>query len=173
MTPVHSSNVDDTTRPGLDRSAFTEAMSRFASGVTIVTTVDPDGVAHGFTASSFCSVSLDPPLVLVCLARSANSYAAFAGCDRFSVSVLRADQADLALRFARRGTDKFSNGRFVTGTGGVAAVDGALALLECTSDRTFDAGDHVILLGRVHHARVDEGSPAIYFNRTFRTLVDR
>jgi flavin reductase ActVB len=173
VTPAHPSNVDETTRTGLDRSAFTEAMSRFASGVTIVTTVDAAGGAHGFTASSFCSVSLDPPLVLVCLARSANSYPVFAGCERFSVSVLRAEQADLALRFARTGTDKFGHGRFVTGAGGVSVVDGALALVECTAERVYEAGDHIILLGRVRHARVDEGSPAIYFNRSFSTLAEQ
>ncbi|MGW5577575.1 flavin reductase family protein [Micromonospora chokoriensis] len=172
MTPVHSSDLDETTRRDLDRSTFTAAMSRFASGVTIVTTVDSAGVAHGFTASSFCSVSLEPPLVLVCLARSANSFPAFATCDRFAVSVLRAEQADLAMRFARKGADKFAQGRFVLAAGGVTVVDGALALVECTTERIDEAGDHVILLGRVRQARVDDGKPAIYFNRAFGTLVN-
>ena len=96
----------------VDQAAFREAMARFPAGVTIVTTADRAGRPRGFTASSFCSVSLDPPLVLVCLARSAESYPVFDTCDRFAVSMLGEDDADLAHRFATRRPDKFAVDRF-------------------------------------------------------------
>lgn len=171
--PTHSSEVDTTTLRGLGPTAFKAAMARFASGVTIVTTHDADGTPRGFTASSFCSVSLDPPLVLVCLAKSASSYPAFRDCDRFAVSVLRAEQTGLARRFAEKGADKFTHGRFVAGTSGVAVVDDALALVECTAEHRYEAGDHVILVGRVEHADAGSGSPAVYFDRGFSTLSER
>ena len=170
VMPVHSPDAALTATEGLDVAAFKAAMARFASGVTIVTTRDPDGVRHGFTASSFCSVSLDPPLVLVCVARSATSYPAFAACERFAVSVLRAEQTELASRFARKGEDKFGGGGFVPGGTGQPVVAGALAVAECAATSRFDAGDHVILVGRVLRADATEGTPAVYFNRNFSEL---
>ena len=91
----------------MDRDNFREAMASFPSGATIVTTADAAGDWWGFTASSFCSVSMDPPLVLTCLARSAQCFPAFAAADRWNIHVLPHRHADLAVRFATRGADKF------------------------------------------------------------------
>src|SRR5437762_8278091 len=96
----------------VDQAAFRDTMARFPSAVTIVTTRDPAGRPRGFTASSFCSVSLDPPLILVCLARSADSYPVFTSCDRFAVSMLAEDDADLAYRLGTQRADKFALDRF-------------------------------------------------------------
>jgi flavin reductase ActVB len=156
----------------VDRDAFREAMSRFATGVTVVTTVNASGEPVGFTASSFCSVSLQPPLILVCLARTANGYAAFAQCRLFSVSILREQHVEVARRFASKRTDKFDVGCFTATTHGLLAVDGALCVLSCALNRLLDAGDHVILLGRVTDVHVRDGSPAIYFGKAFHRLAD-
>lgn len=91
---------------------FKQAMASFPSGVTIVTTVDGDGKWWGFTATSFCSVSMDPPLVLVCLARGAECHPVFEAAEHFVIHVIHSEHTDLALRFATRGADKFGDGSF-------------------------------------------------------------
>lgn len=101
---------------------FRAAMGRFPSGVVVVTTRCQDGTPRGFTASSFCSVSLEPPMVLVCLANSAESAASFARCDRFAVSVLSPVHRSLAERFATKGADKFASGGLRLGPGGLPTV---------------------------------------------------
>jgi flavin reductase ActVB len=157
-----------------DVAAFRNAMARFPSGVTIVTTYDESGDPCGFTASSFCSVSAAPPLVLVCLARSARSFPVFSRTDRFAVSVLGSDQADLAVRFATRGADKFGAGGFVDTSTGAVVVDRALAGLECVKESQHFAGDHLIIVGRVQSVLLpDDGTrpPAVYVDRAFARLA--
>ena len=153
----------------VDSQRFREAMARFASGVTVVTTIDEDAkVPVGFTASAFSSLSLDPPLVLVCLARSADCYPAFATAGSMAVSILRVDQQDVALRFATRGADKFGPTALVHGeVTGLPLIRDALAHVECELWDRFDGGDHVILVGKVLLARVADGEPLLHFNRRF------
>ena len=155
----------------LDLATFRAAMACFPTGVAIVTTHDERGTPYGFTASSFCSVSLEPPLILVCLAKSANSYPVFAKCEHFAVSILRPHHAELARRFASKNGDKFAQGRFRRTSSGRIVVDEALAVIECSPYRLYDAGDHVIIVGQVRVVGVAEGgSPAVYFNRGFSTI---
>ncbi|MFC5996378.1 flavin reductase family protein [Pseudonocardia hispaniensis] len=149
---------------------FREAMASFPSGVTIVTTTDADGRWWGFTATSFCSVSLDPPLVLVCLARTAECHPVFAASDRWIVHVIHPDHADLAVRFATRGADKFTDAGFRPDPRGLPVLPRACVTLDCTTHATYPGGDHTILLGRVQHTRLGETEPAIYFRRSFRTV---
>src|SRR5690242_18355217 len=99
----------------LDALDFRNAMARFASGVTVVTTRDPSGVPSGFTASAFSSLSLDPPLVLVCLEKRANSYDAFMAAEQAAVSILANGQADVGWRFSRKDIDKFEGMPLVSG----------------------------------------------------------
>ncbi|MFG2311829.1 flavin reductase family protein [Streptomyces sp. NPDC048566] len=152
---------------------FRAAMARFASGVVVVTTRDADGEPRGFTASSFCSVSLRPQLVLVCLANSADSYAAFASCGPFAVSVLGSEHDALATRFATRGANKFASGGLSLTPGGLPAVAGALAELDCEVHARHQAGDHMILVGRVSGARLglDTAAPMVHYERSFRSLA--
>lgn len=152
---------------------FRAAMARFAAGVTVVTTLGEGGVPRGFTASSFCSVSLHPPLILVCLANSADSFPAFASCGHFAVSVLGPEHRPLAERFATKGADKFAPEGLSRTPGGLPAVAGALAELDCEVHARHLAGDHTILIGRVSGARLSEGSrtPMVYFERSFRLLA--
>ncbi|GLW51075.1 actinorhodin polyketide dimerase [Streptomyces sp. NBRC 14336] len=150
---------------------FRAAMSRFPSGVVVVTTRCPDGTPRGFTASSFCSVSLNPPMVLVCLANAADSASTFARCDRFAVSVLRPRHRLLAERFATKGADKFGSGGLRPGPGGLPAVERALSVLDCAVHARHPAGDHTVLIGRVTEVRLGEGAPMVYYDRSFRTLA--
>lgn len=148
-------------------------MSRFASGVAIVTTTDPDGNWVGFTASAFCSLSLEPPLILVCQARGALSYHAFMGCDRFVVNVLGEEHEELALRFATRGADKFRGGEFRAGRTGLPLLQSALATVACDMHARHDGGDHVIYIGAVYYCRARSGAPVLHFDRRFWGLGER
>jgi flavin reductase ActVB len=154
----------------LDPAAFRAAMASFPSGVTVVTTRDAAGRPHGFTASSFCSVSLDPPLILVCLARSANCFEAFRDCARFAVSILQPQHTELAQRFASKTADKFAYGRFTTTASGLVVVDDAVAVVDCSVHRRVEAGDHIIMVGEVHEVRLGGGTPVVYLNRGFGTV---
>ncbi|OLT16172.1 flavin reductase [Pseudonocardia sp. CNS-139] len=154
-----------------DAQLFREAMSTFPSGVTIVTTADPDGRWWGFTATSFCSVSMDPPLVLVCLADTAECHPAFTAAERWNVHVIHPDHADLAARFATRGADKFTDAGFVPDGNGVPVLERTCVTLNCTLHARHPGGDHTILLGRVERTRVGDELPAVYFRRGFHELT--
>jgi flavin reductase ActVB len=152
----------------VDALAFRNAMARFASGVTVVTTLDGAGLPWGFTASSFSSLSLEPPLVLVCLEKRAESHAAFAAAERFGVSILAAGQDDEAWRFAKRGADKFSGFDTIPGEAtGVPLIPGALVHLECQMHERLEGGDHTILVGAVVRAVNTDAEPLLHYNRTF------
>lgn len=150
-----------------DPLAFRNAMSRFASGVTVVTTLDGEQTPVGFTASAFSSLSLEPPLILVCLDRKAESHRAFADAKTMGVSILAEDQAALALRFAKRGEEKFSGGTVAGPLTGCHVVEGALAQLECEIAELLPGGDHSIIVGRVIGVTLGDASPMVHFNRSF------
>ncbi|MFC8042145.1 flavin reductase family protein [Nocardia sp. NPDC057353] len=150
------------------RTEFIDAMAQYPSGVTIVTATDPDGAPVGFTASSFCSVSVDPPLVLVCLARTANCFPVFAVAESFAVSVLGAEQTELAFRFATKRPDKFAGDDFVTTAAGAVVVRDSPVRLECAVRSRVEAGDHTILVGAVEAvSQARHLRPAIYVDRGF------
>jgi flavin reductase (DIM6/NTAB) family NADH-FMN oxidoreductase RutF len=133
----------------LDPRALRRAFGAFPTGVTIATTLDEAGAPVGFTANSFTSVSLTPPLLLVCLAETASSYAAFAATDRFAVNVLAAAQREASATFATRGADKFAAVRWRGAVTGAPVIEGAAAWFDCRVERLAPAGDHAILVGRV------------------------
>lgn len=154
----------------LDSRAFRHALGQFATGVTIVTTVEPDGTARGFTANSFASVSLDPPLLLLCIANSAASRAVFCTAPRFSINILAEDQKEISGLFATQRADKFEVASWRAGQGGVPLIDGALAWFECERYSEVQAGDHVILIGRVTDFGYREGRPLGYLKGGYFTL---
>jgi len=155
-----------------DSRLFREAMAHFPSGVTIVTTADRDGRWWGFTASSFCSVSMDPPLVLVCLAATAECHPVFEAAERFVVHVVHHEHADLAVRFATRGADKFADAGFRADEHGLPVLDRAPVTLSCVTHAVQPAGDHSILLGRVERTALGDDRPAVYFRRRFHLIGD-
>lgn len=133
-----------------DAKTFRGALGRFATGVTIVTTVDGFGNRYGVTCNSYNSVSLDPPLVLWSLAKSSRSLDAFRNSEFFAIHILSAHQEDLAMTFAGRCSgDKFDGLHVSEGRGGVPLFDECAAHFECKTRDAIDAGDHVIFLGEV------------------------
>jgi flavin reductase (DIM6/NTAB) family NADH-FMN oxidoreductase RutF len=141
---------------------FKRAVGSFATGVTVVTLrLGDGGRAHGFTANSFTSVSLDPPLVAVCLARQSPSLAQLQPGEGFVVNVLAAHQRGLCEQFARPAEDKFAGVSWRAGLVGVPVLDGCLASIECHLERWFYGGDHVILLGGVRRVDSVEGDPLL------------
>ena len=132
-----------------DARDFRRALGTFATGVTVVTSLTEEGEPFGFTANSFTSVSLEPPLVLVCLAKSAAGCAIFEAAGRFAINILADSQRDVSQVFASKGADKFGAVEWRTGLTGAPILAGVAAHLDCVTHETVDAGDHVILIGRV------------------------
>ncbi|MBW3563765.1 MAG: flavin reductase family protein [Acidobacteria bacterium] len=151
---------------------FREGLSRFASGVTVVTTLDADGLPHGLTVSAFCSLSLEPPLVLICIEKGIRSHQALSRASRFVVNILSSEQLDVSSRFASPLEDRFEGVEWRAGTGGVPVIEGTLANLECTIHSNFEGGDHTIFVGRVESLSVSDGAPLLYFKSTYRELDD-
>jgi len=151
-------------------------MSRLAGGVTVVATVDGDGVPHGMTVNALTSVSLEPLLVLFCCERDASLHAPVMTSGRWTVSMLTSDQEQLSRWFAtreRRGTEQFAGlATRVGGHTGVPLLTEALAWLECRTWATYDGGDHTIVVGEVLDVGLGpgDGDPLLYFASDYRTL---
>ena len=142
---------------------FRRVLGHFPSGVTIVTTSDAQARATGLTVSAFSSVSLDPPLILVCVDHKSQTYPALLESGQFAVNVLTVDQEAISQRFASTRLDKFDDVPFTRGHLGVPLIDGALVHVECLTVGTYQGGDHTIFLGQVEHAAVGKGEPLLYF----------
>ncbi|MDR6495235.1 flavin reductase (DIM6/NTAB) family NADH-FMN oxidoreductase RutF [Paraburkholderia terricola] len=141
---------------------FRRALGAFVTGVTVVTTIQSDGSPRGFTANSFSSVSLDPPMILVCIAKTASSHAVFSQTDHFAVSILAEDQKGVSGVFASKSPDKFAQVAWRARATGAPVIDGAAATFDCRTHEVVDAGDHVILLGRVVDFVHTNSSPLAY-----------
>ena len=154
---------------------FRAALGRFSSGVTVIT-VETEAGIHGMTASSFCSVSLRPPLVLVCIDHLAETYLHLRERGRFGVSILRDDQEALSEFFAdpERNPDaaRRLNIRYSHMKSGMPVVEDTLAHLDCEVVQAHDAGDHTIFVGEVKEVAVAEGSPLLYFRGRYGTHTD-
>jgi len=161
----------ESTEPALDAVAMRQAMGRFATGVAVVTT-SHDGEPHGMTVNSLTSVSLDPPLLLVCLTTGARTTDAVISRGRFVVNVLAARQEQIALRFARRGEEHFAGLDNPAGTSGhtVPVVPGALLHADCSVDTTLSAGDHVVVIGRVETICCNDGTPLGFVTGRFADI---
>ena len=146
---------------------FRNALSRFPSGVNVVTTKDAAGKPHGLTVSAFCSVSLAPPLVLICIEGTTDSHAAFAESEVFVVNVLRDSQQYLSEQFAAPAEDKFEAVEFRSGIDGVPVLIDALANIECRLKHIYGGGDHTIYVGEVETVTINEGSPLLYFHHDY------
>jgi flavin reductase ActVB len=148
-------------------TCFTSVMARVAAPVVVTTTVDEEGQSWGFTGSSFSALSLDPPLVLICLGKGASTHRAFASAERFMVSVLAADQAGVAARFAESGTDRFAHGDMEPCELGLPGLPEAVARVACAVHGILDGGDHSILIGRVQAAHLSDRTPLVYCDRSY------
>jgi flavin reductase (DIM6/NTAB) family NADH-FMN oxidoreductase RutF len=150
---------------------FRRVLGHFATGVTIITTTDGEGRPTGLTVSAFCSVSLDPPQILVCIDHKSQSYPALRDGGRFAVNILGAEHEAVSRRFATTRLDKFESVPFTLGTLGVPLIDGALAQLECRTVSRHVEGDHTILVGLVEEARNGAGEPLLYYRGKYGRLA--
>ncbi len=153
----------------IDDARFKLAMSHFASGVTIVT-AEHEGKLYGMTVASFASLSLHPPLVLVCIEKGAKSHDAIAGAGAFGVSILSAGQQEVSGRFASRRDDKFDGVGIRRGELNVPLIEGSICALECRLHSQLSGGDHTIFVGEVVDARVTDEAPLVYFRSSYREI---
>ena len=144
-----------------------DALAQFATGVTVICAPDPDGRFVGFTASSFNSVSLDPPLVLWSLNRSAACLAAFESAEHYAINVLAHDQTDLANRFSRPHADRFAGVPYRLGGAGVPLIDGCIAWFECRHHARYRAGDHILFIGEVVACSRRSGAGLVVHHRRY------
>lgn len=149
---------------------FRAALSRFPSGVTVVTTRDGDGRFHGITVSAFCSLSLGPPRVLICVEKTTGSHLALESSKAFVVNILSADQREVSERFASTVENKFNVPEFESGIDGIPVLLGCLATLECRVTDAFDGGDHSIFVGEVERTAIHDGDPILYFRGDYRSI---
>lgn len=149
---------------------FRHVLGHFATGVTIVTTCDAEARPAGLTASAFSSVSLDPPLVLICVDHKSQSYPTLRDSGRFGINILHREHEPISRRFASTRLDKFDGVPFRSGVLGVPLIEGALAHLECRTVNAYVEGDHTIFVGRVESAQAGEGEPLLYYRGGYHRL---
>jgi flavin reductase (DIM6/NTAB) family NADH-FMN oxidoreductase RutF len=150
---------------------FRRVLSHFVSGVTVITVCDGDGRPTGLTASAFTSVSLEPPLILVCVDHKAQSYPALMAGKRFAVNILNIEQEAVSRRFATTKIDnKFEGVPFTLSPLGLPLLDNALAQLECETVNVHVAGDHTIFVGRVERSAASSGVPLVYYRGKYDRL---
>jgi flavin reductase (DIM6/NTAB) family NADH-FMN oxidoreductase RutF len=149
---------------------FRSVLGRFPSGVTVVTTKAADGSDQGMTVSAFCSLSLEPPLVLICVEKTASVHEALTRAPGFVVNVLSAKQEQIARRFSIVDIDRFEGVGFSRSGSGCAVLDDALAVIECNTSALQDGGDHTIIIGEVEAGRAETGSPLLYYRGGYAQL---
>ena len=149
---------------------FRKALGCFATGVTVVTTVDEEGNRVGLTANSFTSVSMDPPLVLWSLSRRSPNLGAFERCQHFAINVLSNTQRDICSQFSRPVEDRFAGVEAIGGASGVPTIAGAVAHFECEKEIVHAGGDHLIFVGRVNRFRWQERTPLVFCMGTLHEL---
>lgn len=156
----------------MEPAEFRRVVGHFATGVTVVTSADPDGALYGLTASAVASVSLDPPLVLVCVDRSADSHDPIERAGAFAISILAADGEALSRRFATYPVErKFDGVAYRVEETGAPVLDGALAWVDCELRHAYAGGDHTIYVGEVVAGDAGAGAPLLYFRGGYGRLA--
>ncbi|HLN82675.1 MAG TPA: flavin reductase family protein [Candidatus Binatia bacterium] len=145
-------------------------MGHFATGVTVITTVDREGNPNGLTANAFLSLSLNPPLVLISVDKSATCYACFGLENGFTVNFLSEDQEEISRRFATKGADKFADLNWRSGTNGAAILEGVLGYVECKIRECHDGGDHTIVVGEIVNVEATGNRPLLFFKGKYQRL---
>ena len=149
----------------IGKNELRTVMGHFATGVTIITTFNREGTLHGLTANAFTSLSLVPPLCIICVDKKAESYASFEESKVFTVNILRDDQEELSRKFAVSGGDKFTGVAYKPGGNGAPILDHVIAWLECKLTAAYDGGDHTIYVGEIEEAANPRGQAADVFPR--------
>jgi len=156
----------------IDSHELRRVLGHFVTGVTVITTKDITGAPFGLTANAFTSLSLNPPLVLICVDKAAQCYSCFADSNVFTVNFLREDQEEISRRFATKGVDKFSGLKWYQGANGVAVLDGCIGCLECKIAETYEGGDHTIIVGEVLNGVATGDHPLLFFKGKYYRLPD-
>jgi flavin reductase ActVB len=154
----------------IDRDLFRAVLGRFASGITVVTARDAQGTPHGMTVSAFSSLSLDPPLVLVCVGNEATMAPVMASTETFAVNMLAESQEALSRRFAGKIDDRFAGVGYSDSDSGDPVLDDVLASLQCRVVARHPAGDHIIVVGRVEQGSAHDGKPLLYYRGGYAQL---
>ena len=155
---------------GIGKDEFRAALGRFPSGVTIVTTKDASGRLHGITVSAFASVSLEPPMILVCIEKTTGSHYAFHESEFFVVNILAEGQENLSNRFASQIPNKFEGVDHRLGLGEIPVLAEALVTLECRLAYAHEGGDHTIFVGLIEKSEVKDGSPLVYWHGNYHRI---
>jgi len=145
-------------------------MGHFATGVTVITTKDAQGVPTGLTANAFLSLSLNPPLILISVDKGATCYSCFEPENGFTVNFLSEDQEEISRRFATKGADKFADLKWRVGRNGAAILEGAIGYVECKVVQCHDGGDHTIVIGEILNASANGGRPLLFFQGKYQRL---
>jgi Conserved protein/domain typically associated with flavoprotein oxygenases, DIM6/NTAB family len=154
----------------IDESDFKKAMSHFASGITVITTTDGNE-RSGMTAASFASLSLRPPLVVICVEKTVRTHDAIVASKKFAVNILTKEQCEISTIFATKSGDRFEGVATHDGKLGLPLIDGALASIECTLHAQLPGGDHSIFVGEVMEVEMREGAPLIYYRSGYYELA--
>ncbi len=157
----------------IDADTFRSALGRFASGITIVTARDADGGDHGMTVSAFCSLSLSPSLVIICIDHDASMHELLLSQPVIGINVLSADQETYSRRFAADETDRFDGIAYTRGENGVVLLEDALAHMECRIIRHHEGGDHTIFVAEIDRAAApaNDGRPLLYYRGGYAQLT--
>ncbi|MEK7724847.1 MAG: flavin reductase family protein [Acidobacteriota bacterium] len=154
----------------ITKEQFRAALGSFASGVTIVTTKDTNGHLHGLTVSAFCSVSMNPPLILICILKVTGSHHAFEQSKMFVVNILEESQQQLSNHFASHLDNKFTGQDYQLSENGLPVLADCLVNLECSLKNSYDGGDHTIFVGEIEKVILNEGNPLVYWKGGYRDL---
>jgi flavin reductase (DIM6/NTAB) family NADH-FMN oxidoreductase RutF len=154
----------------VEKVEFRQALGYFAAAVTVVTVQRADGTPAGITVTAFSSLSLEPPLVLVCIDKRAKLHDAFQQGSSFAVNILKDDQENVSRRFASSEPDQFREIGYATGPLGAPLIQGVVCAIECKVVDLLAGGDHTIVVGEVDSTRINEGKPLLYFRGGYASL---
>ena len=154
----------------IDQDEFRSVLGRFASGVTVVTSMNAEGEDQGMTVSAFCSLSLDPPLVLFCIDRAASMYSSLADAPGFIINILSEKQEALARRFSGLDPNRFDGIGYTRGLNGIVILDDVLGYIECKRVAAHLGGDHCIYIGEVEVATATDARPLLYYRGGYAQL---
>jgi len=154
----------------VDAREIRNVMGHFATGVTVITTKDTAGKPFGLTVNSFTSLSLNPPLVIVCVDKTVDCYSCFDDSKVFAVNVLNEDQEELSRRFATKGLEKFEGIQWRMGENGSPLLDGVIGAIECKVTQSYEGGDHTIFLGEILSATAKGDRPLLFFKGKYIRL---
>ncbi|MCV6546596.1 MAG: flavin reductase family protein [Cohaesibacter sp.] len=154
----------------MDGMRLRKAMSQYATGIAVATTLDEDGLPHGLTINSFNSVSLDPPLVLWSLSHKSGNLEAFTQSGHFAINILSQQQKDISMRFATPDVDRFAGTDWQKGKLGSPVLSGVVASMDCKVEQMVEGGDHVIFIGRVVEANHTDSPPLLYHGGAYHSL---